>query len=193
MIADLAPEPNTSSEDLSRSTTDSIFLISTIIDSGVGLTKEEQKKLFQKLDQSSPKTHIEYDGSGLGLFISKALVKAQGGRLTLESEKHKGTRLTFYICVKKVDPPTRIPTSGLAESFGLRTTFDAKEGAVVTGFESQCPCRRRQFGDWKFFDSNSLDQSKSLDAAVTVGRISNDCGESWSGVSRDSGACSERE
>ena len=123
VTTDHAPETKTSSEDLSHSTTDSIFLISAVIDSGVGLTKDEQKKLFQKLDQSSPKTHIEYDGSGLGLFISKALVEAQGGRLTLESEKHKGTRLTFYICVKKVDPPAMIPTSGLAKSFGLKTTL----------------------------------------------------------------------
>ena len=133
VVADHAPETKTSSEDLSRFTTDSIFLISTIIDSGVGLTKEEQKKLFQKLDQSSPKTHIEYHGSGLGLFISKALVEAQGGRLTLESEKHKGTKLTFYICVKKMDPPARIPTRGLMKSFGSTITSTPRRQLSLPG------------------------------------------------------------
>ena len=114
------------SEDLSRSTTDSIFLVTAVIDSGVGLIEEEQKKLFQKLNQSSPKTHIEYGGSGLGLFISKALVEAHGGRLTLESEKRKGTKVTFYISVKRVDPPAKIPTSELAKSFRLRTASKRK-------------------------------------------------------------------
>jgi signal transduction histidine kinase len=123
VATDHAPEIKTSSDDLSRSMTDSIFLISTVIDSGVGLTKEEQKKLFQKLNQSSPKTHIEYGTSGLGLVISKALVEAQGGRLTLESEKYKGTKLTFYICVKKADPPAKVPTSPLSKSFSLKATL----------------------------------------------------------------------
>jgi len=126
VVTDHAPEIKRSSDDLSRSTTDSIFLISAVIDSGVGLTKEEQKRLFQKLDQSSPKTHVKYEGSGLGLVISKALVEAQGGRLTLESEKYKGTKLAFFICVKKVDPPAKVPTSGLAKSFSLKATLTSR-------------------------------------------------------------------
>ena len=111
------------SEDLSSSNTDSLFLISTVIDSGIGLTEEEQKKLFQKLNQSSPKTHIKYGGNGLGLFISKTLVEAQSGSLTLESVKHKGTKVAFYICVKTADPPAKTLTRALAKSFGLRTTL----------------------------------------------------------------------
>jgi signal transduction histidine kinase len=80
---------------------DTIYLISSVSDSGVGITKEEQKRLFHKFTQASPKTHIEYGGSGLGLFISKALVEAHGGKLTLHSEKDIGTKLTFYIRVKR--------------------------------------------------------------------------------------------
>lgn len=78
-----------------------ILLRVSVTDSGIGLTKEEQTRLFQKFSQASPKTHIEYGGSGLGLFISKALVEAQGGKLSLESEKDKGTKFEFYIRVKR--------------------------------------------------------------------------------------------
>lgn len=80
-----------------------LFLISSITDSGIGLTPEEQSKLFQKFTQASPKKHVEYGGTGLGLFISRALVEAHGGKLILESEKDKGTTLSFYFRVRKVE------------------------------------------------------------------------------------------
>jgi signal transduction histidine kinase len=91
---------------------ESLYLISSVSDSGVGISEEEQKKLFQKFTQASPKTHIEYGGSGLGLFISKALVEAHGGKLSLESEEGEGTKLTFYIHVKRVDPEGAVQENG---------------------------------------------------------------------------------
>jgi len=86
-----------------------LFLISTIRDSGVGLTLEERSTLFQKFSQASPKTYSQYGGSGLGLFISKALVEVQGGHIALESEKHRGTTVTFYIQCSPATAPERPP------------------------------------------------------------------------------------
>jgi len=83
-----------------------IFLIVSVADSGVGLTPEERANLFQKFAQASPRTHIEYGGSGLGLFISKSLVEVQGGRISLESEKGKGTTLTFYVQATQIATPS---------------------------------------------------------------------------------------
>jgi signal transduction histidine kinase len=83
-----------------------VFLIASVADSGVGLTPDERANLFRKFAQASPRTHIEYGGSGLGLFISKALVDVQGGQISLESEKNKGTTLTFYIQATRADAPT---------------------------------------------------------------------------------------
>jgi signal transduction histidine kinase len=86
-----------------------LFLISSIRDSGVGLTLEERSTLFQKFSQASPKTYSQYGGSGLGLFISKALVEVQGGHISLESEKHRGTTVTFYIQCSPASAPERPP------------------------------------------------------------------------------------
>ena len=82
-----------------------LYLIASVADSGVGLTPEERANLFQKFAQASPRTHIEYGGSGLGLFISKSLVEVQGGRISLKSQKDKGTTLTFYIQATQVATP----------------------------------------------------------------------------------------
>jgi len=95
-----------------------VFLIASVADSGVGLTPEERSNLFQKFSQASPRTHIEYGGSGLGLFISKALVEVQGGRIALESEKDRGTKLTFYIQAIQVATP---PISKAADTTRSRT------------------------------------------------------------------------
>jgi len=97
-----------------------IYLIASVADSGVGLTREEQANLFQKFSQASPKTHIEYGGSGLGLFISKALVEVQGGRISLESQKDEGTTLSFYIQARKVQPPAPPSDSIPARSLSPR-------------------------------------------------------------------------
>jgi signal transduction histidine kinase len=93
-----------------------VYLIASVADSGVGLTPEERSNLFRKFAQASPRTHIEYGGSGLGLFISKALVEVQGGRISLESEKNKGTTFTFYIQATQVEKPAQQATGNKSRS-----------------------------------------------------------------------------
>lgn len=86
-----------------------MYLFVSVRDTGVGLTPEERGNLFQKFRQASPKTYSQYGGSGLGLFISKALVEVQGGRISLQSEKGKGTTVAFYIRCSKSAPPLESP------------------------------------------------------------------------------------
>lgn len=86
-----------------------IYLIVSVRDTGVGLTPEERGNLFQKFRQASPKTYSQYGGSGLGLFISKALVEVQGGRISLQSEKGKGTTVAFSIRCYKTTPAPESP------------------------------------------------------------------------------------
>jgi signal transduction histidine kinase len=98
-----------------------IFLIVSVVDSGVGLTPEERANLFQKFAQASPRTHIEYGGSGLGLFISKSLVEVQGGRVSLESQKGKGTTVTFYVQATQIATPSApTPTRATSRSVNPR-------------------------------------------------------------------------
>src|SRR5271170_1277715 len=74
-----------------------LYLLFSIHDTGPGLKKAEMAALFQRFSQATPRTHVTYGGSGLGLFISKRLVELQGGRIYVDSVENKGSTFTFYI------------------------------------------------------------------------------------------------
>jgi len=70
-------------------------------DNGIGISEEDQRKIFQKFFRSDdPKTR-EVTGTGLGLNITKSLVEMQGGLIWFESEFRKGTTFHFTIPVSE--------------------------------------------------------------------------------------------
>ncbi|KAF3764634.1 hypothetical protein M406DRAFT_42555, partial [Cryphonectria parasitica EP155] len=81
----------------------------SVSDTGPGLTDEERNMLFQRFRQTSPRTHVEYGGSGLGLFISRMLTELQGGQIGVLSQKGAGSTFAFYIksrkCMEEPQPP----------------------------------------------------------------------------------------
>jgi signal transduction histidine kinase len=68
-------------------------------DSGIGMSPEDQQKIFQKFFRSDDPKAREAPGTGLGLNITKSLVEMQGGRIWFESEFRKGTAFHFTIPV----------------------------------------------------------------------------------------------
>ena len=68
-----------------------------ISDSGVGMTPSEIETALRPFGQVDQGFNKKYEGTGLGLPISAALVGLHGGRLTVESEKGKGTRVTVLL------------------------------------------------------------------------------------------------
>lgn len=79
-----------------------------VSDTGAGIPKEKQGVLFSKfgqimhnVGQGSGKTHLS--GTGLGLYITKGIIEAHGGTISLESEPGKGTTVTFTLPVSLTD------------------------------------------------------------------------------------------
>ncbi|KAK6842841.1 hypothetical protein PG995_001853 [Apiospora arundinis] len=85
-------------------------------DTGCGMSLEEQGKLFTRFTQATPRTHIRYGGSGLGLFISKKLSELQGGSIGVRSQSDVGSTFTFFVATRIAPPPTPIKLGTIKDS-----------------------------------------------------------------------------
>ncbi|KAG8632156.1 hypothetical protein KVT40_001296 [Elsinoe batatas] len=74
-----------------------VYAYYSIVDTGPGMTPDESNKLFGRFKQASPRTHAQYGGSGLGLFISRELAELHGGEIGLKSAAEEGSTFAFYV------------------------------------------------------------------------------------------------
>ena len=68
-----------------------------VTDTGVGMTKEFMKHIFDEFSQEESSARTHYKGSGLGMAISKRYVDLMGGNISVESEKGKGSTFTVEL------------------------------------------------------------------------------------------------
>ncbi len=96
---------------------DASWLTFSVADTGIGVSRENQKKLFQKFSQVDDSSTRKFGGTGLGLTISKKLVEMMGGGITLESEEGKGSVFSFnfpcFECSSPVRDEERVSFSGM--------------------------------------------------------------------------------
>jgi len=71
-----------------------------IRDTGVGIPEEEQKYIFQKFFRSENVLKYQTQGSGLGLYISRAIIEKSGGKIGFKSEENKGSTFWFTLPLK---------------------------------------------------------------------------------------------
>ena len=90
-----------------------VFIHIAVQDTGRGLKPEEKELLFQRFSQVSPRTHVQYGGSGLGLFISRTLAEMQGGGIGVASESGVGSTFAFYILARRTAKP-EMPSSTMS-------------------------------------------------------------------------------
>jgi PAS domain S-box-containing protein len=69
----------------------------SVSDQGIGIPPEEQPKLFRRFYRVDNRLSRETQGAGLGLFLTRAIVEAQGGRIWVDSQPGRGARFSFTL------------------------------------------------------------------------------------------------
>ena len=142
---------------VSEESADTVTLQFSIRDSGIGMTPEQQAKLFQSFSQADSSTSRKYGGTGLGLAISKNLTEMLGGKIWLESEAGEGTTFHFTANFGKQSgemPQPRARSSILGQLRILVVDDNATAREILTSMLASFGLR--------------VDQASSGDAAKTI-------------------------
>ncbi|QNM04534.1 ATP-binding protein [Qiania dongpingensis] len=81
----------------------------SVKDTGIGIERENFKRIFNAFEQAGDDTTKEYGGTGLGLAISSSLIRMMGGNISLNSRPGEGSNFYFKICLKTGQEETKNP------------------------------------------------------------------------------------
>ncbi|MDR0648232.1 MAG: response regulator [Synergistaceae bacterium] len=79
----------------------------SVTDTGIGISKDQQARLFSSFEQAEANTSRKFGGTGLGLAISKRIVELMGGKIWVESEPGMGASFFFTIQARRVEEKRR--------------------------------------------------------------------------------------
>ncbi len=88
------------------------YLYIRVSDNGYGIPKSQAGQIFKKLFRADNVRQRDTEGTGLGLYIVKAIVEASGGRISFDSEENQGT--TFHVYLPISGMPKKTGTKGLS-------------------------------------------------------------------------------
>jgi PAS domain S-box-containing protein len=96
-----------------------------VMDTGIGISADQQARLFQAFVQADGSTTRRHGGTGLGLAISRRLVSQMGGEIWIESEPGRGSRLFFTALLRT---PENVRVQQLRQFPGVRTLVVGQRG-----------------------------------------------------------------
>lgn len=129
----------------------------SVEDTGIGISEDNKRKLFQPFTQLDSSTTRKYEGTGLGLSLVKRFVEMQNGKIWIESELGKGTKFTFElpsepvsnentgIKVQDISAPKEdiqnIPETGLHQQLTIDSANSKGDGPLILVVEDDAPSR----------------------------------------------------
>jgi len=136
----------------------SAILLFSVIDTGIGMTEEQQQKLFGSFSQGDTSTSRKYGGTGLGLAISKTLTKMMGGEIKVESKLHQGSTFSFTAKFEKTENP-------LPSNYDASDDLKNKRILIVDDNQSSADILEKMLSDLK------ITPSKVSTAAEAIAKI----------------------
>ncbi|NET16660.1 MAG: response regulator [Okeania sp. SIO1H6] len=122
-------------------------------DTGIGISLEQQNRLFKPFSQVDSSRTRKYGGTGLGLVICKRLVEMMGGKIWVESQLGKGSTFYFTITAKITsDIPETIPAS-----------LSGKRILIVDDNATNCKILTKQIQDWNMLPVATQQQNQALE------------------------------
>lgn len=111
------------------------YIVFTVSDSGIGMSEEHQKKIFQRFGQADESVSRKYGGTGLGLVISKKLVELMGGNVEFESKEGEGSRFFVTIPLKPLRSSTQKSSLRDSSESAPEPKLSGKRILIVDDFE----------------------------------------------------------
>lgn len=112
----------------------------TVVDDGLGVPKSEQHHLFTKFYRAGNAKKARPDGTGLGLFMAKKVIIAQGGAIIFQSEEGKGSTFGFtFPKAKMLAPDQAKSSSAKAATAATPTSTDTLDASAPKSAEDSKP------------------------------------------------------
>ncbi len=97
-----------------KATMEGESLMVSVSDDGVGISPQDQARVFRPFEQGENNLDRTHEGTGLGLALCKSLVELHDGHIELDSEEGRGTTVTFYIPQETNNTPNNIEPAQIA-------------------------------------------------------------------------------
>ena len=168
----------------------------SVVDTGIGMTKEQSDKLFNAFTQADSSTTRKYGGTGLGLTICKRIITMMGGDIHIQSEPGLGSSFIFtgwfdlhentITRIRDIPPdlqgmrvlivddnaPAREILSSILESFSFETHQTASGAEAIAELESAAENRPYQLVlmDWKMPGMDGIEASRLIKSSALLSR-----------------------
>ena len=106
-----------------------------VTDTGIGISSEQQSRLFTSFQQAESSTTRKFGGTGLGLTISKNIVEMMGGKIWIESELGNGATFAFTVHMQKGEEKIQEPLSYDIDRGNIRSLVVDDDPDITTYIE----------------------------------------------------------